>query len=328
MIHVYNGINLQEVYKTALYDLMIHGLATSPRGMETKEFIPGIIQIENPLSRIISLQSRKMNLFYAMIETLWYMNGDDEVAPLVHYNKRMVNFSDDGKTLHGAYGARLIKKNQTLDKSQFGLVYDKLTKDASSRQAVAIIWDPWRDHTLTKDVPCTIGFIFTIRENKLHMTTIMRSNDIVLGTTYDIFAFTMFQEFLARKLHVGLGPYTHIANSFHIYSNNYDLAWEMIKDNTPVIHMPEMPETKWDTFSRLYEFEKQVRHEKMSAIDFYVSEAEKIFDSYWAQWAYMIVLHKILKQKDKHLALIVHERLIPQYQTMTQRWIDKIHEQI
>ena len=112
MLHTYRAVNLQEVYKTMLYDLMTEGLATAPRGMETKEFIPCVFQVSNPLSRIIALQSRKMNLFYGMIETMWYLNGDDSLEPLTDYNKAMANFSDDGRTLRGAYGARLIKKNQ------------------------------------------------------------------------------------------------------------------------------------------------------------------------------------------------------------------------
>lgn len=322
MLHTYKGINLQEVYKTMLYDLMTEGLTTSPRGMETKEFIPCVFQISNPLSRIIALQSRKMNLFYGMLETMWYMNGDDNVEPLVFYNKQMANFSDDGAKLHGAYGARLIKKDQALDKSQFGLVYDKLRNDSSSRQAVAIIWNPWEDHKQTKDVPCTVGFIFTIREDKLNMTTIMRSNDIVLGTTYDVFAFTIFQEFLARKLGVGLGTYTHIANSFHIYDRHYDQAWEMIKDTTSPILMPEMPETSWSMFNDVYKFEGVVRKDEYVQAS-YIELAQQ-FGEYWGQWALMFVLHKAIKTQNALAAHAVYDKLIPQYKLMSDRWMEKL----
>lgn len=324
MLHTYKAVNLQEVYKTMLQDLLAEGLTTAPRGMETKEFIPCVFQVSNPLSRIIALRSRKMNLFYGMLETMWYMNGDETLAPLTFYNKAMANFSDDGTTLHGAYGARLIKKNQELNKSQFGLVYDKLQKDPSSRQAVSIIWDPWHDHQLTKDVPCTIGFIFTIREDKLNMTTIMRSNDIVLGTTYDVFAFTIFQEFLARKLGVGLGTYTHVANSFHIYSNFYEQAKQMVEDTTPPILMPEMPDTSWTMFNEVYKFENSVR-----AAEFVTQEqitASEQFGEYWGQWALMFVLHKAIKTKNEIAAHASYDKLIPQYKLMTDRWMEKLND--
>jgi thymidylate synthase len=323
MLHSYSGVCFQHVYQTSLLDLLTGGEKSSPRGMETKEFIPGVFQVENPLSRILTLKSRKMNLFYAMIETLWYLNGDDDVSRLTPYNKEMARFSDDGKILKGAYGARLFKKDQTLDQSQFGLVYDKLKADPSSRQALAIIWDPWKDHQKTKDVPCTIGFAFTIRNEKLDMTTMMRSNDIVLGTTYDVFAFTIFQEFLARKLGVGLGTYTHIANSFHIYSNHYDLANEMIQDMTPVMLMPEMPDTSWKMFNELYRFEASLRFNGVSQEAF--NDARE-FGEYWSQWALMFVLYKAIKEKNADMSKDIFYQLHQTYQKLSERWIDKLYK--
>lgn len=321
MLHTHRGINFQDVYKQSLYDLMRDGHTTSPRGMETKEFIPMVLQIQNPLSRMLTLKSRKANPFYGMIETLWYMNGDNSVEPLAFYNRAMKNFSDDGETLRGAYGARLIKRSDELDKSQFGLVYDKLRKDPSSRQAVMVIFDPWRDFEETKDVPCTVTFAFTIREEKLNMTVLMRSNDIVWGATYDVFAFTMFQEFLARKLGVGLGNYTHIANSFHIYDRHYDMAWNMIKDETPVMHMPPMPDTRWTAFNELYEFEHQVRLE-LTGLEDALRETDAYGD-YWGQWAKMIVLHKAIKSKDAAIAHKTWGRLIKIYQEVTLPWVER-----
>ncbi len=337
MLRTFSGINLQDVFKSALYELMTDGAVASPRGMETKEFVPAVFEIKNPLSRFITLESRKMNPFYAIVETLWYLNGDNDVTRLTPYNKAMGRFSDDGETLRGAYGARLIQKNQELNKSQFGLVYDKLKEDPSSRQAVSIIWDPWRDYEKTKDVPCTVGFIFTIRDNKLNMTTIMRSNDIVLGTTYDVFAFTIFQEFLARKLHVDLGEYVHLANSFHVYETHYEQAWEMIKDNTPSVLMPEMPETSWKMFESLYAFEARVREsislpEYMSFDGCWLEQADT-FGEYWSDWANMIVLHWAYKQRKEgqqtiDIALRAHSQLNSTYQIMTKKWVEKLGKQL
>lgn len=318
MLRTFRAIDFQSVFKTALYDLMTEGNIEFPRDMETREFVPAVFQIDNPLSRMLSLKTRKANPFYGMIETLWYMNGDDSVAPLAHYNKAMLSFTDDGTTLQGAYGARLIKQRNELDKSQFGLVYDKLKADPSSRQAVMVIWDPWRDHKFTKDVPCTVNFMFTIRQNKLNMTTIMRSNDIIWGATYDVFSFTMFQEFLARKLGVGVGTYTHLANSFHVYKRHYDMAWDMIKDNTPAVLMPEMPETSWSMFNDLYAFEHKVRLGESVNSDL-LNEA-LAFGEYWDQWALMILIHKAIKLGDEKHYEEYMSRLGEPYNTLVRDW--------
>ena len=48
----------------------------------------------------------------------------------------------------------------------------------------------------------------------------MRSNDIWTGFPYDVFSFTAFQTMLAFKLNVGIGEYTHIAGSLHLYERD------------------------------------------------------------------------------------------------------------
>ena len=43
---------------------------------------------------------------------------------------------------------------------------------------------------------------FFVRSGALHAITHMRSNDIILGSPYDIFFFTMLQEMMAVALEV------------------------------------------------------------------------------------------------------------------------------
>jgi thymidylate synthase len=312
--------NFQQVYKNALDVILKFGDTTSPRGYETKEIMPGYFCVENPLSRILTATPRKMNVFYGMIETLWYLNGDDAVEPLEFYNKNIAAFSDDGRAFHGAYGKRLIRENE----SQFDLVIEKLKKDPSSRQAVMIIWDPWYDHQPTKDVPCTIGFIFNIRENKLHMQTIMRSNDVILGTTYDVFAFTLFQEYIARQLGVEMGAYKHFANSFHLYSMHYEMAKSIIADDAPELLMPAMPKTSYTTLQDLYKFEEAIRTDKISLQD--ALDMANTFGEYWGQWALMFILYKALKKKKSDIALDIFQQLHDTYKYMVGRWMDKLND--
>ena len=48
----------------------------------------------------------------------------------------------------------------------------------------------------------------------------MRSNDIWTGFPYDVFSFTAMQIILAFQLGVGIGEYTHIAGSLHLYERD------------------------------------------------------------------------------------------------------------
>ena len=76
---------------------------------------------------------------------------------------------------------------------------------------------------------------FHIRDNELHFSVKMRSNDAILGTPTDIAFFTMLhqQAYLHLKtIHSGLeiGSYSHTVDSFHIYERHFDLVKEMLDD--------------------------------------------------------------------------------------------------
>ena len=72
----------------------------------------------------------------------------------------------------------------------------------------------------SKDINCTVCLQFFIRNNKLHMTTYMRSNDLWMGFPYDVFQFTNMQVLMSMELGVELGTYTHISGSLHLYKRN------------------------------------------------------------------------------------------------------------
>ena len=71
--------------------------------------------------------------------------------------------------------------------------------------------------------------MFHIRDNKLHTVVEMRSNDLIKGTTYDIPSFILFQRLMLLRLRevyldLEMGTYTHFANSFHLYSTDFELV--------------------------------------------------------------------------------------------------------
>jgi thymidylate synthase len=49
------------------------------------------------------------------------------------------------------------------------------------------------------------------------MTTMMRSNDVWFGLPYDIVFFTEVQKYIARKMGITAGVYTHFVVSLHMY---------------------------------------------------------------------------------------------------------------
>lgn len=230
MSSIYRFGNLAEMYNT-MSTLLLSDASdvVCPRGKETRELITPVIHIEHPHCNLAYLKERKFNIVYALVETLMLVSKKNELKYFTEFNKNMSNFSDDGKTLNGAYGYRIADK---LDD-----IIEKLKSDKDSRQAIVNIYN--NDFTkVTKDTPCTIALHFIIRNNKLNLITYMRSNDIIWGTPYDIFMFTNLQRFISFSLGIDMGWYRHIPTSLHVYKEHYDLLSEMKKCRSVSSYFP------------------------------------------------------------------------------------------
>jgi thymidylate synthase len=240
---VFEYESIAESYAGVLQYVLENGEEVSPRGQLTKEITPAAIVIRNPRKRAIDHPVRKLNYGFMVGELLWILQGKNDLS-ITHYNKQWANFSDDGQILNGAYGQRIfnwdggdtIAQDEETGKvgyykiriNQFMEVYKRLQADTDSRQGSITLFDPSKDFAQTKDVPCTNLMRFSIRNGKLNMMVVMRSNDLWFGYPYDVYNFTMLQEIMAGLLGVEVGKYTHVADSLHLYEMHFNAARELI----------------------------------------------------------------------------------------------------
>lgn len=211
----------EEAFHEVLSNLSLYGAESSPRGMKIKELLNVNITISNPRNRIVYCPERKFSLPYALGELTWYLCAKNDLESMKYYSKFMERGTDDGVTLNSAYGYRIFGKHEAIKFDQWDHVKKLLTKDKDSRQAVIHLHTP--NNKKTNDEVCTMSLQFLIRDGKLDLITTMRSNDIILGFTYDVFAFTVLQELMANELGVELGKYHHNVGSMHIYENKFEL---------------------------------------------------------------------------------------------------------
>lgn len=189
--------------------------ASSRDGGVKGEVLNAVTVIKDPTRGIVLSDIRKMPMRYAVGELMWYFSGNPHLSAIQNYTKAWDRMSDDGLTVNSNYGW-CIKHKYGFD--QWNFVVEMLKKDPNSRQAVIHI--KTADMMPSKDVNCTVCLQFLIREGKLHATVYMRSNDIWMGFPYDVFSFTAMQCKMAMELGVGIGEYTHIAGSLHLYERN------------------------------------------------------------------------------------------------------------
>lgn len=164
------------------------------------------------------------SLSYMLGVLAWYFTDREDVESTSKFPSFLKCIGDGGVTTRSAYDA-IVFNRYGFD--QIAQVIDTLKRDPYSRRAVIDfnVQDPERFDT--KDEICAIALVFELRGGKLDCTGIMRSNDVWLGTPYDVVFFTELQKHIANELGVGYGKYTHFAVSLHAYAEDIDRVREV-----------------------------------------------------------------------------------------------------
>lgn len=201
-----------------LASAILDGESAGPRGLPTKELLGVSFRVQEPMHNILYHPNRDLNYKFMVAEFLWILFGYDDAKTIGKYNKRIVEFSDDGERMWGAYGPRLMI---TLP-----YVISKLREDPQSRQAVALIWEtPWKP---TKDVMCTLTLQFILREDRLNCIVNMRSSDIYLGIPYDFYCFSQVMNLMCYYLNCMPGFLQFNLGSSHMYERDQDKLSDMV----------------------------------------------------------------------------------------------------
>lgn len=272
---------LFKVYK----QILARGTAIKPSKGSAREISGMLLKLSAPRVRLSRSESRGL-LFSCLGELLWILAGSNRLNFIRHYIRGYDKFSDDKKTIYGAYGPRLFGEPPN---DQIPRVIQLLKDKRDSRQAVLQLFD--RTDTLEPhlDIPCTCTLQFLVRSGRLHMLTSMRSNDAWLGLPHDVFTFTMLQELVARSLGVELGEYKHAVGSLHLYDEDHDNAVRFLNEGWQLHRpMPPMPQgDPWAAVESLIAFEKKVRSSRGA-----IPNPSETMDPYWADLAILLTIYK------------------------------------
>lgn len=233
--------------------LLNEGIKRETRGKICYEINePVLIKVSNPSDRHINIKERKgYNKYLPFAESLWILNGVNELSLPGTYTPNLYSYSDDGKHMRASYSPRIRsfsgittdyaidtpKERNILNGGSFGCVdqikyvVESFKRDINSRQCVVEIADPPKDCfnqdgtlKVTKDQPCTRLLNFQVRDEKLDITVYMRSNDLVFGYACVNFTnFAIFQEIISKIIGVPVGNYYTMANNMHYYDNHENL---------------------------------------------------------------------------------------------------------
>lgn len=201
-------------YREVVDYVVRYGTKRSPRGLPTRDVGPLTVVIEDVSKSLPLGVGRNVSRKIAAAEAVQLIGGFSLPHLLTNASPNFKQFLEpDTQLFYGAYGDRVG--------TQLNSVVHKLMRDPDTRQAVITLWNPALDNAPGHlDYPCTVALHFSILDDYLELTTVMRSQDVWLGAPFDWFQFTQCQQTVARACGIAPGRYRHITLSTHIYETN------------------------------------------------------------------------------------------------------------
>jgi thymidylate synthase len=250
---------------------------SAPRGLTIRECYDYGFQVDRktaetfPIKTGVPERDEKIKE-YTRKEFLLYKSFTNRAEDFAKASSFWTGLANPDGTVNSNYG-RLIFHDKTcgdpimeaLGNSAYRYTYEErlrtpfewavlsLLADHDSRQAFIRLSTPRHQWWGNKDQVCTMHLHLRITPppageagDRLMMTAVMRSNDVVKGLTYDMPFFTYVQSEVLAALRIGrelpyagfaslpdvqIGPYRHFAHSMHLYDRDREVIESILNHN-------------------------------------------------------------------------------------------------
>ena len=248
--------NIHDAYLNALRDVWFDAEhRCAPRGQPVREILDYSFRIQNPVNEPIRTFDEARNKViesYTAKEVELYDSCTNLAEDFGKASKFWLKLANPDGTVNSAYGHLIWKKmtcgnlefesgpNGATGEWEFGekrtpwqWAKQSLIADKDTRQAILRFSLPEHQWVGNKDQTCTMHGNFLIRNDKLHLSVVMRSNDLMKGLVYDLPWFVSLMDKMIDELkdtypNLEKGSYTHTAHSMHIYERDEAAIMRMI----------------------------------------------------------------------------------------------------
>lgn len=254
-----------EAYVGVLREVLEHpDFSPSPRGLPIFEKLNVKFTVDQPVAEPIVTADPERNAViadYTKKEFDMYNSGETRADLWAEISKFWAKIANPDGHINSAYGYLIWKDrscgNPALEAAGLGMVecqedllavaqcsdqftrtpwewaVESLKRDRDTRQAILKFHKRGHLWFGNKDQVCTLHGMFLIRSNKLNFTIVMRSNDLVKGTVYDVPWFISLMDRMIADLKPAYpdltkGTYTHFAHSLHIYQKDVECVRKML----------------------------------------------------------------------------------------------------
>ncbi|MBN1275489.1 hypothetical protein JXA12_04335 [Candidatus Woesearchaeota archaeon] len=127
------------------------------------------------------------------------------------------------------YGSRIFGYQEVFDQIN-EYVIPLLRKNSTSRRAFALTVDPLKDlHLTNRNVPGLISLHFKVKEGKLLLTSVIRSNDFFIGWPANAYQLGSLQKYIADELELGVGALATYSISAHVFEEQLEDIHEVLQ---------------------------------------------------------------------------------------------------
>lgn len=172
------------------------------------------------------LTTKKLHLKSIVVELLWFLRGDTNVAFLHEHGVTIWDeWADGNGDLGPVYGRQWRSwpdgRGGRID--QIARLVEGIRRNPSSRRHIVTAWNPAEVDEMALP-PCHCLFQFHVAQGRLSCQLYQRSADIFLGVPFNIASYALLTMMIAQVCGLEPGDFIHTLGDAHLYSNHFEQA--------------------------------------------------------------------------------------------------------
>lgn len=213
-------------YHDLLQHLLDNGVSKSDRTGTGTQSVFGHQMRFNLADGFPLLTTKKLHLRSIIIELLWFLRGDTNIAYL---KENGVSIWDEWANAEGELGPvygfqwRSWPNPDGTHTDQITKLIDGLKKNPDSRRHIVSAWNPSFIEQMALP-PCHCLFQFYVADGKLSCQLYQRSADTFLGVPFNIASYALLTLMVAQVCGYQPGEFIWTGGDVHLYSNHIEQA--------------------------------------------------------------------------------------------------------
>ena len=192
------------------------------------------------------LTTKKLHLRSIIVELLWFLRGETNIAYLKDNGVRIWDeWADAEGELGPVYGKQwrswTAPDGRVID--QIEKLVHGLKTNPNSRRHIVTAWNPADVDDMALP-PCHCLFQFFVADGKLSCQLYQRSADVFLGVPFNIASYALLTMMLAQAVGLEPGDFVHTFGDAHLYLNHLEQAeLQLTREPLPLPVMQIAPQT-------------------------------------------------------------------------------------